>query len=153
MEMPGGEDTALTVFSSHWWGILGLIGWAYLVSALVFLFSKNNIYINAFAWLIFLLLCIANHAQWLPAHGWFRSLISPVGEGSMVALVMGGVVTSQLFSYCRQHYTTRKLLLIFFIIAGLLVIAGFLLRPLGGISKIKATPSWVLICSGSQLQC
>ncbi|HTE08734.1 MAG TPA: hypothetical protein VK628_08205, partial [Flavitalea sp.] len=25
--------------------------------------------------------------------------------------------------------------------------AGFLVRPLDGISKIKATPSWVLICS------
>jgi predicted acyltransferase len=143
-----GEEGVITVFSTYWWGILGLIGWAYLVSSLVYLFSNRNFYVNLIAWLLFLFLCIANHAHWLPVHGISRSLLSPIGEGSMVALVMGGVVVSQLFTYCRQHYDFKKTLLIFFVVAACLVIAGFLLRPLGGISKIKATPSWVLICSG-----
>jgi predicted acyltransferase len=142
-----GEDSALTVFGTYWWGILGLIGWAYLISSLVYLYGNKNFYLNLITWALFLFLCIANHAQWLPNHSWLRAFISPVGEGSMVALVMGGVIVSQLFTYCRKHYDYKKTLLVLITLALLLLVAGFLLRPLGGISKIKATPSWVLICS------
>ena len=30
-------------FESHWWGILGLIGWVYLIAGSVFLFIKNSL--------------------------------------------------------------------------------------------------------------
>src|SRR5262245_35516371 len=49
----GGEENAITYFSKHWWGILGLIGWAYLVSALIYLVANGNRYINIIAWLLF----------------------------------------------------------------------------------------------------
>ena len=65
----------------------------------------------------------------------------------MVTLVTGGVVVSQLFRYATQHYNWKRILLTFISLAILLLIAGFALRPIGGISKIKATPSWVLVCS------
>ncbi|CAN5758675.1 hypothetical protein BH10BAC3_BH10BAC3_21820 [soil metagenome] len=142
-----GEADALTIFDTYWWGILGLIGWAYLVSALVYVASKENIYLNVLAWLLFLFLCTANQAQWLPEKGPFRSLINPFGEGSMVALVSGGIIASQLFRHCLQRYNYKQTLVLFFGIAALLLAAGFALRPIGGISKIKATPLWVLICS------
>jgi heparan-alpha-glucosaminide N-acetyltransferase len=143
----GGEGEAVTIFSTYWWGILGLIGWAYLVSALIYVFSRENGYINIIAWLCFILLCTANHAGLLPTQGWLRTLISPIGEGAMVALVMGGVVVSQFFRYMLQRYTWKRIVVTFLSIGLLLLIAGFILRPIGGISKIKATPSWVLICS------
>ena len=142
-----GEAGALTLFSSYWWGILGLIGWAYLVSALIYLLSNGNKLVNAGVWLLFLLLCTANHAHWLPAYKWLRVLISPIGEGALVALVMGGVVVSMLFRSMLQRYNWKQIILSFLAIGILLLVAGFLLRPVGGISKIKATPSWVLICS------
>jgi heparan-alpha-glucosaminide N-acetyltransferase len=143
-----GEAGSLTTFSTYWWGILGLIGWAYLVSALIFLFSNEKLAINIIAWLFFLLLCIGYHAQWLPANAYFRAMISPIGEGAMTALVMGGIVTSQLFRNSLQQRNYMQILLAFISIATALIILGFVLRPVGGISKIKATPSWVLICSG-----
>src|SRR5687768_2061302 len=37
----GGENGEAT-FAPRWWGILGLIGWAYLASGLITIFSKNN---------------------------------------------------------------------------------------------------------------
>ena len=142
-----GEEDKLTIFDTYWWGILGLIGWAYLVSALVYVASKENIYINLLAWLLFLFLCTANHAHWLPEKGVFRSLISPFGDGAMAALVSGGIVASQLFRHFLQRYNYKQTLLFFLGLAAVLLAAGFAVRSIGGISKINATPSWVLICS------
>lgn len=143
-----GEAGSLSTFSTYWWGILGLIGWAYLVCSLVYLFSNGKLAINLLAWVIFLLLCIGHHAQWLPANAYFSAIISPVGEGAMTALVMGGVVISQLFRSSLQRYNYKQILLLFLSMAVVFIITGFALRSIGGISKIKATPSWVLICSG-----
>ena len=146
----GGEN-GVQSFSTYWWGILGLIGWAYLVSALIYVFSRENIYVNASAWIVFVFLSTANHANWLPTQGLLRTIISPFGEGAMVALVTGGVVCSQLFRYCLKNYSFKKTIQIFIGLALLLLAIGFLLRPFGGISKIKATPSWVLICSAATI--
>jgi predicted acyltransferase len=40
-------------FAPQWWGILGLIGWAYLASGLITVFSKNNFYIILAGWVFF----------------------------------------------------------------------------------------------------
>lgn len=143
----GGEDGNPERFAPHWWGILGLIGWAYLWSALIYVLSSDKIVVNIIAWFCFVLLCTANHAHWLPHNKLLRAIISPIGEGSMTGLVMGGVVTSQIFRYYIKQNNWKKLVAILFVIAAALMIAGFALRPIGGISKIRATPSWILICS------
>ena len=38
-----GEPGNLSWFHTQWWGILGLIGWAYFFSSLVYLVFKNNL--------------------------------------------------------------------------------------------------------------
>ena len=38
----GGEDKEVAGFRTWWWGILGLIGWAYFVSAIIFTFFGKN---------------------------------------------------------------------------------------------------------------
>jgi len=143
----GGEDGHLERFATHWWGILGLIGWAYLWSALVYVLSGGKLLVNIIAWACFLLLCIANHAHWLPHQPVLRTVISPIGEGSMTALVTGGVVISQIFRYYLQKGSSAKMIGVLLGIAVVILLGGFALRPLEGISKIRATPSWVLICS------
>ncbi len=42
----GGDDDNIQRFAPQWWGILGLIGWAYLASALVTLLAGKRFYIN-----------------------------------------------------------------------------------------------------------
>ncbi len=36
----------------QWWGILGLIGWAYAYNALIYLYSKGNIWVLIGSWLL-----------------------------------------------------------------------------------------------------
>ncbi|ULQ52840.1 heparan-alpha-glucosaminide N-acetyltransferase domain-containing protein [Flavihumibacter fluvii] len=149
----GGEGSSLSRFSTWWWGILGLIGWAYGVCALLFTWSNGKITWLAVGWLASLALCSANHLQWLPQSGFFRQVISPVGEGSMTAFTIGGALAAEFFwkESNKPGFKFSKLVLIFGIAAILLAGAGFLSRPEWGISKMRATPSWVLICSAIML--
>jgi heparan-alpha-glucosaminide N-acetyltransferase len=142
----GGED--VSGFTTWWWGILGLIGWAYFVSAVIFTLAGKNFIAITVAWLFFIFLCIASHAGWLPADGLLRTLISPLGDGSMPAFVTGGVLTTMIFLYFRRSNENKKIFILLFLLALLLLITGFYTRTFWGISKIRATPAWVLICSG-----
>ncbi len=146
----GGEGEQLVSFQSWWWGILGLIGWAYLVVALLFAWSGGSQRALWAGWVLSILLCTANHLHWLPESGLFRTLISPIGEGAMTALTIGGALASQLFwKQVNGAAFNWKKFALYFLLGGVALLAlGFLLRPIGGISKIRATPSWVLICSG-----
>lgn len=143
----GGEGEHINRFATHWWGILGLIGWAYLITAVVYVFSGHNFYICLVAWLLFLFMCVASHAGWIPAHSILSKVLAPFGEGSMPAFSMGGTLTTLLLLRFRQRNETGKMMVIFLILAVILFLAGFYLRGFWGISKIRATPAWVLICS------
>lgn len=37
----------------HWWGILGLIGWGYLICSVIFLFGKLHWSVMALSWAFF----------------------------------------------------------------------------------------------------
>lgn len=143
----GGPDGDIHRFEHSWWGILGLIGWSYLVGATVYALSNDKIIINLVAWALMLGLCIAEHAHVLPKDAWFRPLIGPLGEGGLTALVIGGVVISQLFRHFMAAGQWKRMIPLFLCIALVLLGAGFGVRPLDGISKIQCTPSWILICS------
>ena len=143
----GGEGEHIHRFATYWWGILGLIGWAYLISAVVYVLSGNNFYIPIVTWLLFLCICIASHAGWIPAHSIWAKVISPFGEGSMPAFTMGGAVTTLLLLRFRQRNETGKMMIVFSGLAIILFLAGVYTRGFWGISKIRATPAWVLICS------
>jgi predicted acyltransferase len=144
----GNEGENVSGFVTRWWGILGLIGWAYFASALIFTFSRNNFFVITLAWLLFIFLCIASHAGWLPNDGLIRTILSPLGDGSMPAFVTGGVLTTMLFLHFRNRNENKRLFTFLFLLALLLLAAGFFARTFWGISKIRATPAWVLICSG-----
>lgn len=133
---------------AHWWGILGLIGWSYLLAAIVFLFWGHSYWLIALAWTFFALLNIAEFAGFLAAFSGIKTYIWVVSSGSLPALTMGGVFVSTL--YLRRYETARKeSFLRALVILGFAVLAiGLLLRPAWGISKVRATPSWTEICTG-----
>jgi heparan-alpha-glucosaminide N-acetyltransferase len=148
-----GNEGDLSYFEKHWWGILGLIGWAYFVSAVIFLFTGGNMTACVVAWIVFVALNIANHAGNLPDSYFLQTIISPIGEGAMTAFSMGGAVMTLLLLHFRKTYQNKRMIITFLIIAVLLIVAGFYLRGFWGISKIRATPAWVLICSGITIAC
>jgi len=141
----GGE--AGNTFSVYWWGILGLIGWAYLASALIYVLGRGSLPVNTIAWLVFMAFSMAAHGHLTPQGSILRTLLDPLEDGAMPALVLSGVIVSQIF---RKYTAAGKWHAVAGVLAAIAVVwlvAGFITRPVWGISKIMATPSWVLICS------
>ena len=143
----GGPASQPEALQPHWWGILGLIGWAYLPAALLFVLTKGRIAATSIALLFFLLFNIATQAGWLSFLQPLRSYIWIAGDGSFAALVMAGVLAAQLYS-SREGIIARLMLLSVAFIG-----IGFALRSYFIISKILATPSWTMICAGISLAC
>lgn len=136
----GGEPGKTHWMEPSWWGILGIIGWAYLISATLYLLVKGKLSALVIILAVFLGINIATHA------GWMRFSIPVLGEASSAALIMGGAVLTTFYSWLQERGKQPGI----FIAIGVLAIAvGLLIRPYtDGISKIRATPSWVLICAG-----
>jgi heparan-alpha-glucosaminide N-acetyltransferase len=143
----GGQGEHIHGFATYWWGILGLIGWAYLVSGLIYIVLGNRLLAIGAAWLCFHLLCIASHADLIHSE-LLKIIISPIGDGAMPALTLGGIITSMIYLHYRRIQEQQKMLLVIGFIAIILFIAGFYTHTFWGISKIHATPPWIMICSG-----
>jgi predicted acyltransferase len=128
----------------HWWGILGLIGWAYLVCAFIYLFSHNRIGIIILAWII---LSMLNLMEVIPNGVPLPRFLLMVSASNHM-LVMSGVLVTMIYLRLREKERVEIFMLILLLLAGLCMGYGFGVRPYGGISKILATPSWAAICAG-----
>ncbi|MCX6892812.1 MAG: DUF5009 domain-containing protein [Verrucomicrobiota bacterium] len=146
-----GKDIAgeIVWLQHSWWGILGLIGWAYLVCGLAYLACGGSS-VALMGVLGFLLaLFIGDKHGVLDWLGPVRDFIG-VGQvlGSTAANVMVGVLVGNCFvgeaASLRPAARAR-----FCLVFGLgLYLAGMLLRPLHGINKIAATDSYALVTGG-----
>ncbi len=140
----GGAAGNIEWMKPHWWGILGLIGWAYLLNSLLFLFLRKNVML-LFA--VFLLLLFMNVQE----NGFFESLpgFKLVISASNHVLVMAGVLCTVTYQRYRKEGWALERFLGILVLVGLLMLAyGFGIRPVFPISKILATPSWTAICMG-----
>lgn len=126
-----------------WWGILGIIGWAYLVCAILYYLLKGKLAYLIACWVAFVALNIVCHSIMPKGKVWL------IGDGASVALVMTGIVISGIYARLVELGKTQLLWATFSAIGVLLLLAGLVIRPYaGGISKIHATPAWVFICAG-----
>jgi predicted acyltransferase len=135
----GGKDGNAHM-APQWWGILGLIGWTYLITAPIYLFARKSTGLLLGSWALFTLLNIADHA------GWFRTPIP--GGGAFQGFAFAGIAASLLFDRATTTENRNKLPIKYIGIAIILVILGFALRNFFIISKIQATPTWVFLCNG-----
>ncbi|MEM9143841.1 MAG: DUF5009 domain-containing protein [Bacteroidota bacterium] len=140
----GGSAGSIVGMQPYWWGILGLIGWAYLFNSLLYvLFRKRVGYLIA----VFFVLLFMN----IQEKGFFEGLprLKMLISASNYILVMAGMLCCQF--YLKYRKTTRSLNAYFIgvLLLGVLWVAlGFGIRPYFPISKNLATPSWMLICMG-----
>ena len=139
----GGDMVHPHWMRTSWWGILGIIGWAYLVCALIYYFTKGDLYLLIIAWVILMAINIS-------AHTFLDHDLLPIfGDVSAQVLTMGGVVTIGLYAHLVKIEKTKRLWLLFTVLGVVLLAAGLIIRPYAeGISKIRSTPAWIFLSSG-----
>jgi predicted acyltransferase len=130
-----------------WWGILGLIGWGYLVSAFVYLAIRDSILNNVVAILFFLALNILSKLDMLNSLNSIKPVFGVIIEGNVPLIVLSGVLTTLVLRKYSKDNTSKAIVTIV-TIAIICICSGFILRKWFIISKIQATPSWGLICNG-----
>ncbi len=141
----GHRIISLSPFSIHtsWYGILGLIGWAYLVAALVFLVFRTRR--TPVLGCMVLLFCLYPADKAGAFDGFWLSRVVGIGGtlGSHGAIAVAGMFLASIL--LSSDFTTVRARTVF----TLLFIAGcssgaLLLHGLYGINKNNATPSWCL---------
>ncbi len=146
----GKDHAGEAIWLQHsWWGILGLIGWAYLNSSLIYLVTRGNptALMGALGFLIALYIG-GRHGRL----DWVGPLQQVVGIGDVLgstsANVLAGVLVGTLFvgDGARRGAGNRLRFLAVFGVG--LLLTGLLLRPLHGIVKNQATESYTLVAAG-----
>ncbi|MDR2118049.1 MAG: DUF5009 domain-containing protein [Tannerellaceae bacterium] len=141
------------VFAARW-GILGLIGWTYLVCALIYVFTRDRLKLLIPVWAVFLLICILGTRMkdaWggeallnFPRPNFYHGMLDilHIGNGALPAFTMGGLILSILATrYARLPW--RRKLAVAAVAVAVLLVAGFIARHFWILSKISATPPWV----------
>ncbi len=141
----GGSDGSVWM-KPYWWGILGLIGWAYLANSLVYVLSKGRIVGLVISLLFFTALNIADAASLIPSLGAFRFL-GVLVSGSTPVLTAAGLLASVILIRSLEKQSATRFFMWMAILSVVFLVYGFALRPLWGISKLSGSPSWVGICS------
>jgi hypothetical protein len=137
----------------YWWGILGLIGWAYLGVASLYVAAGDRPAILAGGVALFYCVALANAAGSLAWLGALRPLVGPV-IGTHGALVLAGALLGVLLRrHLQEGGSAWRLAGRMLGYAAALGAAGVLLRSLNGvhpafiISKNHATVPWGLVSS------
>ena len=130
-----------------WWGILGLIGWGYLVAALIYMSVRNSILNTVVAMLFFLGVNILSKLDLLNFLNPVKPVLGVIIEGNVPFIILSGMLIG---TFLKKHskIESGKTIITIVTIGVLSLIAGFFLRKWFIISKIQATPSWGLICNG-----
>jgi len=135
----------LTLFPLHlnvsWYGILGLIGWAYLAGATLFLIFRTNR--TALLGCVALMTCFyAADRKHFFDNFWPAHYVDFGGTlGSQAAITVAGVLLASIL--IAKDMTTLKARVKFTLwFSGGFAFAALLVNGLYGISKNNATPSW-----------
>lgn len=141
----GGPDDSIRYFGPQWWGILGLIGWAYLASGLITIFSRNNFYGVLGGWIFFAVLSMLYHGGYVPRV--LNFIPNAILGGTLAGLTMGGVLTSMIFQHYRSKHDNKGLTVVLIAFSVALIILSVITRPYWGLAKLGATPAWLFLCS------
>lgn len=121
----------------QWWGILGLIGWAYLAAAVLYQLLRGDLALLLGAMLagvsIFMISTNTGTGSALAGHA------------THSVIVLAGLVCALLF-FDGQRSASQRFLRAG-ALAALLALAGAGLHHWYPVSKIGATPPWALYCS------
>ncbi len=133
-------------FEKSWWGILGQIGWGYLVAGSVYLLLRDKLWAAFLAIVFFLFLNVASLSGWIPQMFSFQEFFDVVLHGNVPMIVLSGMAATLIV---KKYAVDWKKLAINLAMYGLIsLIAGLTFHQWFIVSKIQATPSWGLLCNG-----
>lgn len=142
---------ALVELRHSWWGILGLIGWAYLVASATYLLLRDRVPALIGAVVLLYAVFVADAAGYFAGATWLTRWVA-VGSmlGSHAALTLSGVVFGAVLlpgSPVATHRARLRWALAygaFLAAAGHLLHAAAAVHPMFIVNKIAATPPWCL---------
>jgi len=151
---PASDGVGLLQLRPYYWGILGLIGWSYLVSAAVYLALGDRpaalvggvvllycVYVGAEIGHVAWLNALEPHliGRWIAAHAAVALSGTALGVGLVRERALGGA-PSRIAKQALGHAAA-------FAAAGLLLHTAGKLDPGFWVNKVLATPPWCLLSS------
>lgn len=144
-----GANGSVTWFATEWWGILGIIGWSYLVAALFYLLFRRQRTALLGVLGLMMAVTIADQESLFSFLGSFNRYWSIGGLlGTHPGIVMSGIIVGVTLLRSRGSLSHAENLRFMVAFGAGLVLAGQLIRPVHGISKIGATESFALVTAG-----
>ncbi len=155
----GRESAGTTWMRTEWWGILGLIGWAYLTTCITYVAFRGQPAGLVAMVALFIAVRIGDTAGAFERLGaWLHvpHVVAVVKDyvwlgghiGGHAAIAVAGATVTTLFLNRSPAETPRRRIAGIAAFAAALFAGGFLLRPLHHISKNDATPTWCLYSAG-----
>jgi len=146
----GNNATSLIQMRPQWWGILGLIGWSYIISVLLYIPLRNN--------RPALIGCIAVlYSFYIAARAGMGSsniIVSHLeGVSSLAAIVMSGILLGTIIDEFSKEHNHKKIIkwsagyVIFLVLTGFFLHQLNYIHPMFIISKDYATVPWCLYSS------
>ena len=127
-------------FGTKWWGILGLIGWSYLGTSLIYLATRSNLRKAIAAFLLLTACCLLTFA------GVFRGTWAEYIPSQPVLYTLS--VAGMLSAIILQQYGRRpgSFYGVMVAIGVVMALCGWVAHHWWIISKIQATPTWLFYC-------
>ena len=136
--------------TAGYWGILGLIGWTYLVCVIAYLFTRDNVMKVFWVWLVFVVLCAIKSGSYIPREAnIINDLLNAthLGTPGHNALTMGGALFSLMIVKYSSVETRKKVLFLVGAVVALLI-ASRVTNLFWIMSKNRATLPCVFACMG-----
>lgn len=149
------------VFGAYW-GILGAIGWTYLVCAVIYFFSRDRLKYLMPIWGAFILICLLGTPLReafggkplldFPQRNFYDGMLGVlhVGNGALPAFTMGGMLLSILSARYADRSDGWKMSRALLAVAALFLV-GLLSHHFWIVAKIGATPPWVFYVTASSV--
>jgi heparan-alpha-glucosaminide N-acetyltransferase len=147
MKFRSGQPANNGSLITSWWGILGLIGWGYLVSAFTYVLCRESIFKTSLIAVFFLIMNMLSGLKMLEFLNPVKPILGIIIEGNVPFIVLSGLIAGLLIKKIPVK-EFRKSIIVFMSLGLFYLLAGFVLRRWFIISKIQATPSWAMICNG-----
>jgi len=146
-----GKTEGFITMRPRWWGILALLGWAYLWSALVYIAGKGSKSIILGCIILFYLFFFAYEygfaknfilSKWINLGGFWGSHSALTLSGTLFTIL----IQDDFFNF-KKNLKKTLIFILFTFTAGFFIHYLRELHPMFIINKISATPAWCLYSS------